>query len=661
MRIALWATILLGCVVGMGAQSPTPALVEGEPFHVLADPSATGTVESYRLILNGTEAQIRPTTLPIDFFVPNGLPVGTHTAAVAAANTSGATLSTNTVTFPVLAAAPPPQQATIFAMNYSAAAAPLGGWATNADIDGNAGRRFTIAHAPGAGPSGQDAYLMTQLSATSLSSCGGQYNWGWRGDVEPTNPPRGEPRYYRWRMKFSPETNFRGAAWGGSCGLTGQQNKILLVSFNGGRFIMTTRASANNGFIYTLGIGGGANEIESPSYPVGVWKDVQVELRSGSGNGGYKLWVDNNDQNNPTVQIGGLTIGENDWNKAWFGGFMNDGMQTTGVYQWWHTDLQVGRTFDPAWHGGSSPPPPQPACSDGQDNDQDGLTDFPNDPGCASATDPDETNAAPPPTGSTPFSGQPISLPGTIQAEEFDNGGPTVAYVDTGAGNNGGAFRQTDVDLEATTDTGGGFNVGWTAAPEWLLYTVDVPTAGVYTLELRVASAVAGGTIRVEVGGQDVTGPIAFPNTGGWQTWQTLTKTGVNLAAGVQPLRLVFATNNPGGYLGNVNWLKVVTPSQPPPTASCADGLDNDGDGLIDLADPGCSSPSDTDEFNAPPPDPCITDPLRITQIAWPSDNTGRRSLTFSVGTKRWTQFDFVWPGRLTVTDTRGCVATVTR
>jgi hypothetical protein len=34
--------------------------------------------------------------------------------------------------------------------------------------------------------------------------------------------------------------------------------------------------------------------------------------------------------------------------------------------------------------------------------------------------------------------------------------------------------------------------------------------------------------------------------------------------------------------------------------AACADGKDNDGDAKIDLADPGCSSPADTDEFDAP-------------------------------------------------------------
>jgi 3-phytase len=41
-------------------------------------------------------------------------------------------------------------------------------------------------------------------------------------------------------------------------------------------------------------------------------------------------------------------------------------------------------------------PPPTPQCSDGVDNDSDGKTDFPNDPGCTDANDNDETDAPPP-------------------------------------------------------------------------------------------------------------------------------------------------------------------------------------------------------------------------------------------------------------------------
>ncbi len=51
-----------------------------------------------------------------------------------------------------------------------------------------------------------------------------------------------------------------------------------------------------------------------------------------------------------------------------------------------------------------------------------------------------------------------------------------MAYFDTSGGNAGGQFRSTDVDIEASS--GGGYNIGWTVAGEWLNYTVNVATAG---------------------------------------------------------------------------------------------------------------------------------------------------------------------------------------
>lgn len=45
------------------------------------------------------------------------------------------------------------------------------------------------------------------------------------------------------------------------------------------------------------------------------------------------------------------------------------------------------------------PPPPVAACGDGNDNDADGKTDYPADPGCTGLTDTDETDPVPPPPG----------------------------------------------------------------------------------------------------------------------------------------------------------------------------------------------------------------------------------------------------------------------
>ena len=160
-------------------------------------------------------------------------------------------------------------------------------------------------------------------------------------------------------------------------------------------------------------------------------------------------------------------------------------------------------------------------------------------------------------TTAAPFGGSAVVLPGTIEAENFDDGGASVAYFDTTAGNRGGAYRQTDVDIETTSDIGGGWDIGWTRAGEWLTYTTNVTAAGTYTIDVRLACSGVGGSFHVEVNGVDKTGPIAVPNTGGWQVWTTVSKAGVSLAAGPQIIRVVLDTGNASGSVANLNWLKV--------------------------------------------------------------------------------------------------------
>jgi hypothetical protein len=166
---------------------------------------------------------------------------------------------------------------------------------------------------------------------------------------------------------------------------------------------------------------------------------------------------------------------------------------------------------------------------------------------------------------STPFTGTPVAIPGTIQAEDFDNGGQGVAYSDLTSGNSGGVYRTTDVDIVSTTDTGGGHTLGSVGAGEWLNYSVNVASAGTYDIEARVASAGAGGTFHIEVAAVNKTGAMSVPNTGGWETWTTIRKTGVSLAAGTQILRVVMDTNGAGtGAVGNINFFRVVAADTTP-------------------------------------------------------------------------------------------------
>ncbi|MCU0429652.1 MAG: PQQ-dependent sugar dehydrogenase [Cytophagaceae bacterium] len=157
----------------------------------------------------------------------------------------------------------------------------------------------------------------------------------------------------------------------------------------------------------------------------------------------------------------------------------------------------------------------------------------------------------------TPYGGTVKSIPGRIEAEEYDLGGQGVAFNDGSAANLGGVFRTDGVDIQATADANGAFNVGWTTAGEWLEYSVNVQTAGVYTLTLRVATVAAGNTIAVSMDGSNITSaPVSLPLTGGWQTWQTVIVPNVSLSAGNRILRLTFVQ---GGV--NLNFVSFALPA----------------------------------------------------------------------------------------------------
>lgn len=171
-----------------------------------------------------------------------------------------------------------------------------------------------------------------------------------------------------------------------------------------------------------------------------------------------------------------------------------------------------------------------------------------------------------------PYLGAPLPIPGTIQAEDFDDGGPGVAYNDTTVLNQGGlnAFRNSEqVDLEACTDSGGGVDLGWTAPGEWLEYTVNVAAAGPYALSARMASADAGGTFHFRLDGSDLgNSQFTVPNSGGWQAWTSLGPQTVNLPAGQHLLQLRYDTAGPGGGCGNLNWFRFDSQVTPTPLAT---------------------------------------------------------------------------------------------
>lgn len=113
------------------------------------------------------------------------------------------------------------------------------------------------------------------------------------------------------------------------------------------------------------------------------------------------------------------------------------------------------------------------------------------------------------------------------------------------------------VQTEACTDAGGGQNVGWIDANDWMaFYNINFPVSGSYKFEYRVASLSGGGRLSLDLNAGSIQlGALNVPSTGGWQNWTTITHN-VNINAGTYNVG-VFAQL--GGW--NLNWLRITPPA----------------------------------------------------------------------------------------------------
>ena len=106
-----------------------------------------------------------------------------------------------------------------------------------------------------------------------------------------------------------------------------------------------------------------------------------------------------------------------------------------------------------------------------------------------------------------------------------------------------------EVQLETTSDTGGGQNVGYIDSNDALIYNLNISTSGQYTIFYRVASQ-NGSSPGFEFYLNDVLQDTINVNaTNGWQNWVTLEGSAINLTQGNNVVRL----KAPVGSL-NINW-----------------------------------------------------------------------------------------------------------
>ncbi len=149
-----------------------------------------------------------------------------------------------------------------------------------------------------------------------------------------------------------------------------------------------------------------------------------------------------------------------------------------------------------------------------------------------------QDNGTPVPTATpTPPPSTTYPIPGQIEAENYS--------------------AMSGIDTESCSE--GGLNVGWIESGDWMDYNVNVQSSGTYNAQYRVASTGTSGRFDLRRG-STVLGSYTVPNTGGWQSWTTVSGN-VSLSSGTQTLR-IYATGS--GW--NINWLRFSATATPTPT-----------------------------------------------------------------------------------------------
>lgn len=141
----------------------------------------------------------------------------------------------------------------------------------------------------------------------------------------------------------------------------------------------------------------------------------------------------------------------------------------------------------------------------------------------------------------TAFGGTPISVPGTIEARNYDEGGEGIAYHDVDA-NNAGLLYRPDEGVDLSGD-GGTTHVYWIVGSEWIEYTFQVQEEGEYLFKPYFGTVPGFGNFTLYIDNVDVSGEIRVTGTGSFINFQLFEVEPVFLEAGIHIMRFEFNTN----------------------------------------------------------------------------------------------------------------------
>ena len=137
------------------------------------------------------------------------------------------------------------------------------------------------------------------------------------------------------------------------------------------------------------------------------------------------------------------------------------------------------------------------------------------------------------------------TIPGTIEAENFDAGAEGMSYHDSDTKVEGDGNYRTNGGGVDIVKGNGGYAIGYTNSGEWLEYTVDVTEAGTYEFDAVVSSGATNSSfslaLNTDEGLKELTGSIAVPclKSNDWNTYSTVHgRLSIPLEAGKQIIRI---------------------------------------------------------------------------------------------------------------------------
>ena len=152
----------------------------------------------------------------------------------------------------------------------------------------------------------------------------------------------------------------------------------------------------------------------------------------------------------------------------------------------------------------------------------------------------------PTPIDRKPFKGVAATIPGTVEAENFDEGNYGDSYSGTqGASGEDGDhdYRGEDYPTVDIVSGGTGKAIGYTAKDLWLEYTVNVAEDGEYDIEANVSNGTSAGTLELSLDGKALAS-LAFTGVeGDWDTYEKSTGK-ATLTKGEHVLRITVANDN---------------------------------------------------------------------------------------------------------------------